>query len=474
LLGSMNLSAFVTEDQKVDFNALREATRVAIIGLNEVLDEGQPKHPLKEQRESVKNWRQCGLGIMGLADMFIKLGVTYGSKESIDISNKVGDTIATAALTASAELAGTKGNYPEYDEAVLKSSFYKKHSNPKLTELIKANGLRNSQLLTIAPCGSISTMLNISGGIEPIFANSYTRMTKSLYGKDVSYKVYTPIVKEYMDKYGFVSEDQLPGFFVTSADISIKNRIAMQAIWQTHIDASISSTVNLPEETSVEDVEKLYMEAWRAGLKGITVFRSGCKRTAILTTTEDKKEETENKEEVGRGVIFDCSNNVVGRKKKLQTGCGSTHVLAYFDPDTGDMQEVYLNKGSTGGCANYMTGLSRIISLALRAGVDIYTIKDQLDSTGACPSYAVRSATHHDTSKGSCCPMAIGAALVELYEEFNADRDEDDDDEKPKKVLKKAIVANTENVEKCPECGEPIIHENGCVSCPNCGYSKCG
>lgn len=471
LLGAINLAAFV-KNGSFDFSDFRRTVNIAITALNDVLDEGVDKHPLQEQRESVSEWRQVGLGIMGLADMLIHCGIKYGSDESIKLCNDIGQVMANQAINTSSMLAETLGCYPKFDERVWDTEFFKNHYD------LDGCPMRNSQLLTIAPTGSISTMIGVSGGIEPIFANSYTRMTKSLHGHDEEYKVYTPIVKQYMDNKGITEEEQLPEYFVTSATISIDERIAMQSVWQNHIDASISSTVNLPEETTVEDVEKLYMEAWRAGLKGITVFRSGCKRIAILNTSSssnDKDEPTavEVNHDVllPRGTILECSEDLVGKKRKLTTGCGSLHVLGFFDPEDGSLQEVYFNKGSTGGCANFMTGLSRMVSLLCRAGVDIHTIKDQLDSTGACPSYAARKATKGDTSKGSCCPMAIGNALMDMWkemqEEISADVEEDED------VVVEQPIKTIKNKHLCPQCNEPLRHEGGCVQCPSCGWSKC-
>jgi len=478
LLGSMNLSEFVNEYNTFDFDEFTKAVKIAVKGLNEVLDEGMLKHPLQEQRDSVRDWRQIGLGIFGLADMLIKCGITYGSKESIKLCDKIGHTMATAALMASSDLAAINGSYPKFNcDEVVHSNFFQAHYSHELLTAVQKHGLRNSQLLTIAPTGTLSTMLNISGGIEPIFANSYTRTTKSLYGKDVTYKIYTPIVQDYMNENDIEDEADLPGYFITSADIAIENRIAMQSIWQSHIDASISSTVNLPEETSVEEVEKLYMEAWEKGLKGITIFRSGCKRVAILNTKEDKPEVQDKKinttGDLPRGAILECCNDLIGKKRKLQTGCGSLHVLGYFDASDGSLQEVYLAKGSTGGCQNFMVGLSRMISLLCRAGVDIYTIKDQLDSTGACPSYASRSATKHDTSKGSCCPMAIGNALVDMYKEMQDSLDVDDNDCAEDTSNDDISVEPNEDKAICPECGGELRHEGGCISCPSCGWSKC-
>lgn len=480
LLGAINLAAFV-RNGKFDWGDFNRTVNIAVKALNNVLDEGLERHPLAEQRKTVRDWRQIGLGIMGLADMLIKLGIEYGSPDSITLCDTIGYSMARNAIVASADIAGYAGCYDKYNEQyVTTSPFFAEHIKPDDEEawsFVEANGLRNSQLLTIAPTGSISTMIGVSGGIEPIFANYYERTTKSLHGHDEVYKVYTPIVKEYMDAHGIKDELGLPSYFVTSATIPIKRRIDMQSVWQKHIDASISSTVNLPNEATVDDVKDLYMYAWEKHLKGITVYRAGCKRAGILNANTKKEDETKPESPsltLPRGSIIEPSNDLIGKKRKIQTGCGSLHVLAFFDPIDGNLQEVYFNKGSTGGCANFMTGLSRMVSLLCRAGVDIMTIKDQLDSTGVCPSYATRKATHHDTSKGSCCPMAIGNALVDMYNEMQSELDDKEDEEKP---VKKTPVEPIKDVnmrqQLCPECGEPLVFEGGCCTCKSCGYTKC-
>lgn len=509
LLGAINIAAFVCNG-KFDWDDFNRTVHIAVKALNNVLDEGLERHPLSEQRKTVRDWRQIGLGIMGLADMLIKLGIEYGSPDSIVLCDSIGYSMARNAIIASARVAKDKGCYDRYSQdTVVSSPFFTEHIKEddfESIDLIQVNGLRNSQLLTIAPTGSISTMIGVSGGIEPIFANYYERTTKSLHGHDEVYKVYTPIVKEYMDGHDIKDELGLPSYFVTSATIPIKRRIDMQSVWQKHIDASISSTVNLPNEATVDDVKDLYMYAWEKHLKGITVYRAGCKRAGILNA--EPKKDAEHKTEptsltLPRGSIIEPSNDLIGKKRKIQTGCGSLHVLAFFDPIDGNLQEVYFNKGSTGGCANFMTGLSRMVSLLCRAGVDIMTIKDQLDSTGVCPSYATRKATHHDTSKGSCCPMAIGNALVEMYNEMQSELDDKEDDIPiASRKLNKASKTIAENFDKatgvfnkvvdklarmakdsgnvynaptevCPECGEPIVHIGGCVQCPNCSWSRC-
>ena len=435
LLGSINLAEFATP-HGFNFDDFRKTVHIATIGLNEVLDEGLPLHPLPEQRDSVRDWRQIGLGIFGLADLLIKMGIKYGSPEAIDLCDMIGHAMADEALKTSALLAKEYGPYPKYNpEAVEQSAYYSKNALGETKQLVKEYGLRNSQLLTIAPTGTLSTMLGVSGGIEPIFANYYTRKTESLKGHDEYYKVYT------------------------------------------HIDASISSTVNVPNDFTVEQVEGLYMTAWEAGLKGVTIFRDGCKRAGILTTSDSKKDdETSEKPKttLGRGMIIKADDNCVGKKRTLQTGCGTLHCEAFFDPDTGELLETYLSKGSSGGCNQFMIGLSRMISLAARGGVDIYSIIDQLKSSGTCPSYAVRTATKHDTSKGSCCPVAIGNALIDMYKEMQDEISDDSEDViDTSKQPKKKIVVDKSKTAKCPQCGGNLVFEGGCNTCKDCGWSKC-
>ena len=453
LLGSLNLAAFVDDEGKFNWGDFKHAVRVAVRALNEVLDEGLEKHPLEEQRDSVRQWRQIGLGVMGIADMLIKMGIRYGSDEAVNFCDEIGYAMAHTAINESSVLAATDGTYENYTEAVMESEFFKAHQTDALLAKLEAYGLRNSQLLTIAPTGTISTMIGVSGGIEPIFANSYTRTTKSLHGEDVTYKVYTPIVEKYMTENGLTDDADLPYYFVTSADLEVTERIKMQAVWQKHIDASISSTVNLPNEATVEDVHDIYMKAWMYGLKGITVFRTGCARTAILAPTEN----TEKEPEVTKAPTITPSIKTRGLERHLMTGCGSLHICAYFD-ENGNLKNTYLSKGSSGGCNNFMIGLSRLISLAARNGVSVHDIVDQLDSCGTCPSYAVRAATKKDTSPGSCCPVAIGKSLIEMWNEVNG---------------KVTPVAETKPGVKCPECGADLVFEGGCNTCKNCGYSKC-
>lgn len=478
LLGSINLAAFV-HNSKFDFKELSECVYDAVDALNDVLDEGQMLHPLEYQRQSARDWRQIGLGIMGLADCLIAMGLTYGSKKSLQFCEMLSHHIAASAVGESCKLAEKFGPYPNYSDLMVHTDFFQnldKNSSLSLYNNVCKYGLRNSQILTIAPTGTISTMLGISGGIEPIFANSYTRKTESLFGEDKYYKVYTPIVKKYMALYRLADESELPSWFVTSKDISIEDRINMQAVWQKHIDASISSTINLPHTATVEDIENVYMLAYDKGLKGVTVFRDKCKRVGILSNDQNTTSSAENQSgpiSLARGEVIKVNDHVIGKKRKLMTGCGTLHCVALFDPEDGQLLETYLSKGSTGGCNNFMVGLSRMISVAARGGIPIDVIIDQLDSTGSCPSYAVRRAIHKDTSKGSCCPMAVGNALKDMYEETQNDLAAKNyvSSHFDNKLQKALEISDSEF--KCPECGEPLAFEGGCNICKNCGWSRC-
>lgn len=498
LLGSINLSEFVTDDQLFDYEDFKHCVRITIKALNDVLDEGLPLHPLQEQRDSVRNWRQIGAGIFGLGDMLIKMGITYGSAQSIALCNRIASTMIDEAIRSSALLAKYNGAYPKYKNEIKKSEFFITNTSEETRELVRKYGLRNSQLLTTAPTGTLSSMLGVSGGIEPIFANYYTRKTESLKGRDEYYKVYTPIVKKYMEEHGLKDNSELPEYFVTAPEINYKDRIRMQSIWQSHIDASISSTINLPNSATVEDVEDLYLYAWEQGLKGVTIFRDGCKRAGILTTDKKKNNnKKENKEDdckltvakstpkvLPRGYVIKVDNDTIGKERHLNTGCGTLHVCSFFDPTTGDLLEDYVNKGSQGGCFSNLIGLSRMISYAARIGGDVREISDQLLSVPACPAYVSRRATKHDTSKGACCPNAIGYAILDMYNEMQNEINDDTDSENEEELSSASLDDTTDieddhtqdndNVQNpCPQCGAELVFEGGCNVCKACGWSKC-
>lgn len=466
LLGALNLSEFVENPftDKAAFNIpeFKSAVRIAIRALNDVLDEGLELHPLEEQRESVRDWRQIGLGIMGFADMLLKMSCQYDSARALDIIDMVGKTLVNTGLEESALLAMDTESFPECDlRLILASTFITVLRNSNVIEdntidLIKRYGLRNSQLFTIAPTGSISTMLGVSGGVEPIFATHYTRKTQSLHGEDVYYNVYTPIIQKMIDT-GVIAEENV-STIATAQNIDPFDRVTIQATWQRFIDASISSTVNVTNDTTVETIRDLYQAAWEEGCKGLTIYRAGCKKEGVLVV--DKPEE----DTIHIPITDTSIDNCVAYGTQLTTGCGSLWMSVYFHKKTGQLCHIFLDKGSTGGCNSFMVGLSRLISLAGKKGATVQEIVDQLKSVPACPSYTVRTAIKGDTSAGKCCPSAIGKALLELNRRFNSDHIEMSTGELKREEM---------TVNNCPECGAKLNFTGGCNSCPECGYTKC-
>ena len=470
LLGALNLSEFVENPftDKAAFNIpeFKSAVRIAIRALNDVLDEGLELHPLEEQRNSVRDWRQIGLGIMGFADMLLKMRCQYDSSRALDIIEIIGKTLVNTGLEESALLAMDTEPFPECDlRLILASTFITvlRNSNDiedNTIDLIKRYGLRNSQLFTIAPTGSISTMLGVSGGVEPIFATHYTRKTQSLHGEDVYYNVYTPIIQKMIDT-GVISEENV-STIATAQNIDPFDRVTIQAQWQRFIDASISSTVNVTNDTTVETIRDLYQAAWEEGCKGLTIYRAGCKKEGILVVDTPKEQTMENTIHIP---ITDTSiDNCVAYGTQLTTGCGSLWMSVYFHKKTGQLCHIFLDKGSQGGCNSFMIGLSRMISYAGKLGGTVEGICDQLNSVPACPSYSVRTALKKDTSAGKCCPSAIGRALMELKQRYIEDHIEMSTGELKQEEM---------TVNNCPECGAKLNFTGGCNSCPECGWSRC-
>ena len=516
LLGAINLAEFVnapfTEDAYFNTCEFDKVVQVATNALNDVLIEGKPLHPLKEQQMTVGKYAQIGLGIMGLADAMIKMGIAYGSKESLELIDIIGSRLLYNAILASSDLAVEHGSFEGYDsDKIAESDIIKnleKHlSNTHEVKKLRAaiyRGLFNSQLTTIAPTGTIASLLDTSFGVEPNFAYSYTRKTESLHDEDTYYTVEASIVKQYREATGN-AEGELPGYFVSAYTLDPFNRVDVQAEIQKFIDASISSTINLPESATVEDIRNLYVYGAHKGVKGLTVYRNNCERQGILTIDEKKEETSEvisqtpiekAKSALKFGDTILVDDSVIGIKRKLKTGCGSLHCTFYFCPETGELREVFLDKGSSGGCLSLLNAVSRLASLAARKGSPVEEIADQLKSVLVCPSYKVSAFKDKTTSRGSSCASAVAIALESAHNEFIEQFLELDDDAEieiktlpaPRKTVpvKAKITGTTENKSlsddpnedfymTCPECGEKaLLKTEGCVTCHSCGYSKCG
>lgn len=460
LLGSINLSEFVTDPftdkANVDWDGLEEAVAIAVLGLNEVLNEGIMLHPLNEQRESVKNWRQIGLGTMGLADMLIKLGVTYGSAGAIKITGSVYETIARSAVIASLELAKTAGCYPMCKkEKLADSSFIKALNLPyNMIEDIKTYGLHNSQLLTCAPTGSIATMLQISTGVEPNFALKYTRKTQSLNGKDTYYEVDAKIVEDFfaVPANGLAT---LPDYFVESKDIAPIDRIKMQAVLQKYTDASISSTINLPNEATVDDVYNIYVEAWKNGLKGVTIYRAGCNREGILTVK--KPESIPVTGAPKRPTVLPCDIHKIKVKGENFIVCVGLYEDKPYEVFVFRLKHNVELTDTKGEITKVKKGVYNLYSKDL-------VIANLLDTDISVEEKAATLYSSMLLRHGVNIKYIIKTAkkVNDNITSFSSAMC---------RVLAKYTPLEVEG--KCPDCGADLVHEGGCIHCSQCSYSKC-
>lgn len=454
--------------------------------MDKVLEENLDRHALSEQKEMARKYRNIGIGIMGISDLFVKMGIRYGSPDSIGIAKNLMRTIFREAVIISAANGKIYGNFPGYspkvwDSTIIKNAFTKE----EIDELKKQNTLRNCSLLSIAPTGSIGTFLNIGTGCEPFFALSFNRKTDNLNG---TYRVDIKVLKEYKVAWGDCKDEDLPDFFITAQDIPWKERIDIQAALQEFCDTGISSTVNLPENTTIEEIKELYKYAWKRGLKGITIYRQGS-RDPILSI--DKKEKTSelitlDKEDLQKWLDFkqvgpiivednnyptclDCIETISrdelgqvlsGETYKYQTACGPLYITINKDSD-GNIVEVFTNSSKNGTCKANLNGETRLISLALRAGIKTEEVIDTLKSI-QCQS-CVFSKAKGNKIDGTSCPDIMAKAIKRSY------------DVKSVKVpIPDEVMNNIVNESnKCPECGKELIHSGGCISCPNCFWSKC-
>lgn len=461
LLGSINLSEFVlypfTDKAQIDWDSLEETTRLAVRALNVVLIEGLTLHPLEEQRESVSKWRQIGLGTMGLADCLIKLGIKYGSPESLDAIDKIYRMIAVDAVYESLDMARELGCYPACNkELIVESPFIKALDLPTdMLKDIKKYGLYNSQLLTCAPTGSIGTMFGVSTGVEPQFALSYTRKTQSLEGKDTFFKVDAKIVENYKK---VTSNDNLTECFVTSADIDPLDRIKVQSYLQRYIDASISSTINLPKEATVEQVAGIYMDAWKNHLKGVTVYRSGCKREGILVTEAPKPDIIPNTAAPKRpkNLIADFhSVKVRGEQFIVLVGLleGKPYEVFAFKP-------------------NMIINLQPHEGIITKKSKMHYEFKSELLEIRELES---KNIDMEETATTLYVSMLLRHGVAIKYIIKTAKKVNNNITSFSSaicRVLSKYIPAEATG-EKCPECGGNLIKEGGCTHCESCGWSKC-
>lgn len=477
-LGSINLSEFIkkpyTEQAFFDSEGFVIAVREGIRALDSMIDENYMRHPLPEQQRMSHDYRNIGLGIFGYATALMKMGLRYGSPEAIEFTDSVFSLMFRAAVIMSNSLAKMHGPFPNYKDCVFDSEIMKRHFSAHEIEDMRQYGLRNCSLLSVAPTGSIATFLGESGGCEPEFAIKYTRRTVGMSdGEDAYYEIYCKAAKEYMRVH---PGEELPSYFVSSHEIPYLERIATQAVMQDHVDTAISSTVNLPHDATREDVAKLYLEAWRAGLKGITIFRDNCKKVGILTTDSAPSTKDQDSHEepvcIQRGMIMDVPDDLTYRKYKLSTGCGKLYLFVGIDDTTGTIYDFFTNTDGVGGCTVNTQAVSRLLSACVRGGVPIEYAIEQLQKAGTCPSFQYAKGKGKKLSPGKSCASAIANVLSGILKEL----DTEDGINQPEIIHaaeSKTDSAPPTSVMKCPECGVELIEEGGCNVCKACGYSSC-
>ncbi|MFW6118128.1 MAG: vitamin B12-dependent ribonucleotide reductase [Chloroflexota bacterium] len=458
-LGSINLSKMVAyEDGQayIDYDKLSQTVKLAVRFLDNVIDVNQ--FPLPEITEMTKTTRKTGLGVMGFADMLIQLGIPYDSEQGLAKGEEIAQFISDEADKASVELAQERGVFPAFPESI-----YDTPDGPRF---------RNASRTTIAPTGSLSIIANCSSGIEPLFALSYVRHI--LEGEE--FIEVNPYFEDIAKSRGFYSQDlmkqlaegkrlkdveevpeEIKRLFVSAHDISPEWHVKMQAAFQKFTDSAVSKTVNFPQGATPEDVAKVYMLAHQEGLKGITIYRDSSRESQVLTVGEgvkrtDVKLAPRKRPKVTRGVT-----------ERVNTGCGYIYVTVNFD--SRGISEVFSTLGKAGGCAAaQLEAISRLTSLALRSGIDVDSVVKHLRGI-RCPAIAWEQG-HAILS----CADAI-ASVLEKY--IREETETNETSTNPSIPSQNPAMAKSW-AGQCPDCGGPLIYQEGCNICLACGFTKCG
>lgn len=517
-LGSINLYNFVdnpyTDMAQFDVERFCDTVKNAVTALDEVLDYGYDLQPLDKNRKCIDDWRSIGLGIFGMADMFVAMGIKYGSKESIELITFIMHNMQTTAYATSAKLGAEKGSFGKFDKEKFDKSDMVHRIQYRFTSRVAKDlfqNMRNGTLLSIAPTGSISMLLRESGGVEPYYQVSYDRTTHVLEKEGKSFHINMLAVENLLKFRGYNSneltaeqiKEKFP-YIVDTYDIDPKDRVDLQSTMQAYVDNAISSTINLKESATVDDIFNLYLQAWSNGCKGITIFRDNCKRINILGTDHGvKRADVENKEvknpvpkvEIIKEpvTVADMQSRQLdnlepvkrngvkslwGRTFVYHTACVRNFYVTVNVKDN-HIFEVFV--GAETGCQANISTIARLTSYALRLGGKALDIADEL-SNANCPacSYLMRSG-RKDISKS--CASCIASAIRDIYKDLQENKTALED---AKNTFEKALTEETQKAihevkgdihngkMKCPECGEyTLIPDGKCAYCNNCGYSKC-
>lgn len=464
-LGSINL-AKMTKDGKIDWQNLARVTKIAVHFLDNVID--MNRYPLKKIEKMTKANRKIGLGVMGFADMLVKLGISYNSDDAINTAERLMKFVLDEAIKASSGLASERGTFPNF-----KDSVYNVPQGPRL---------RNATLTTIAPTGTLSIIADCSSGIEPLFALAYYRNVldneklvevNSLFSETAKEKGFysEAIMKKIIEKGGLTEVEGVPedikGIFVTAHDISPEWHIRMQAAFQKYTHNAVSKTINFPQEADFKDVEKAYMLAYQLGCKGITIYRDKSRKEQVLniegTSSGQAKEATPAQKVSPRP----RPTVTRGTTTKVGTGCGNLYVTINED-DKGLPFEVFTQMGKAGGCASsQLEACARLVSLTLRSGIEINAIIEQLRGI-RCPSPS--------WEKGGrifSCADAIARVIEQRLTKKEAPEVPPTTPSDPPTTAAPTKKMGGNIVGVCPDCGGALRHEEGCMVCRSCGYSKC-
>jgi ribonucleoside-diphosphate reductase alpha chain len=468
-LGSLNLAHMLKTVKgkcEVDYPKLAKTIKTAVRFLDNVIDVN--KFPLPQIEKRTKETRKIGLGVMGFADMLIQLHIPYNSEAGLNAAADIMRFINSEALKCSQELGSERGVFPAYE-----GSIYDVPNGPKV---------RNAARTTIAPTGTLSIIASCSGGIEPIFALSFTKnILDGAHLIEVN-----PYFEDTARQGGFYSEelmkqlaegahlkdipgvpDEVKAYFVTAHEITPEWHIRMQAAFQNSTDNAVSKTVNFPKEATIEDVAKVYLMAYEAGLKGITIYRDGSREGQVLTTGKEKKPESAAPQPaVVSRTPRSRAKVTTGITEKVTTGCGNVYITV--NSDEHGICEVFTHLGKAGGCAvAQLEATCRLISLALRAGVDVDSVIKQLKGI-RCPSIAWENG-----KSVLSCADAIASVLEKSSHptKNNGGNGHGHSTEEKPKVLDLGLVKNTAG--QCPECSNLLVYQEGCFVCPGCGYTKC-
>ncbi|MEJ5227400.1 vitamin B12-dependent ribonucleotide reductase [Thermodesulfovibrio sp.] len=458
-LGSINLAKMVRENS-VDWDVLKDTVWKAVHFLDNVIDAN--KYPLELIERNTKANRKIGLGVMGWADMLIQLKIPYNSKDALSLAESLMKFILEQGRLASMHLAKERGTFPNYE----KSIYYDKMP------------LRNATITTIAPTGTLSIIAGCSSGIEPLFAICFARNVMD----GTRLIEVNPYFKREMEKLGLWSEelaqkiaesgsiqgiDEIPQdikrVFVTAHEISPSDHVRMQAAFQQFVDNAVSKTVNLPNDATEDDVREVYLLAYRLGCKGVTVYRDGSRQGQVIQKGKAQPEVSQTtlkprrRPEVLRGVT-----------RLMKTGCGNLYITINKDEKNRPF-EVFTNIGKAGGCAaSQAEAIGRLISLALRSGIEPKEIVKQLKGISC------HTPVWSGNGKITSCSDAIAKAIEAELRDFISEKEEKKESNEAAEESAHKSEIDIVHYGACPECGGAISYEEGCAICHSCGFTKCG